>query len=171
MSIRNHTEEELVFVQPHALRPRCELRSGDSPIGGLTLLNLFGTAARAESDDGSWIFRRSGFIRKRVTIRVLGQEEDVGHYVENAWRPGGTVHADSGRRFRVGGNFWLTTFEIASEDGTPLLRYTRVRGLFRRTGIVRVLPEAANLPELPWLVFLGWYIAIMENRDRAGRTG
>jgi uncharacterized membrane protein YccF (DUF307 family) len=32
---------------------------------------------------------------------------------------------------------------------------------------VQIEPQAVNLPELPWLVMFGWYLALMLHRDSA----
>lgn len=169
--IFDHIDEELQIVQPSALRWRFEIRTGDSIVASLSFHRFLGSRARVESENGCWTFRRTGFLPKRISIHVTGQEMEIAGYVENMWTKGGTLRLLDGREFGVRANFWLTRFEILSADGSLIVRYSRVRGLLHRSAAVRILPEAGALEELPWLVPLGWYIAVIALRNRSARAG
>jgi hypothetical protein len=166
-----HADEELRIVQPSALRLRFEIRTGDSIIASLSFHRFLGSRAYVESENGSWTFRRTGFLPRRISIQVADQEMEIAVYVENMWTKGGTLRLLDGREFRVRANFWLTRFEILSPDGSVMVRYTGIRGFLHRSAAVRILPEAGALEELPWLVPLGWYIAVMALRSRSARAG
>ncbi len=169
--IFDHIDEELQIVQPNALRWRFEIRTGDSIVASLSFHRFLGSKAYVESENGCWTFRRTGFLPKRISIRVAGQETEIAGYVENMWTKGGTLRLLDGRAFVVRANFWLTRFEILSADGSSIVRYSGIRGLLHRSAAVRILPEAGALEELPWLVPLGWYIAVIALRNRSARAG
>ena len=48
--------------------------------------------------------------------------------------------------------------------GASLIHY-RYRGLLGSSAEVTVLPAAQDVPELPWMVMLGWYLMIMMEDD------
>jgi uncharacterized membrane protein YccF (DUF307 family) len=37
----------------------------------------------------------------------------------------------------------------------------------RLSATVTIEPQAANLPELPWMVMLGWYLMVMMHMESA----
>jgi hypothetical protein len=41
-------------------------------------------------------------------------------------------------------------------------------GVLHLSSTVEILPEAAALAELPWLVALGWYLAVKMHDDAGG---
>jgi hypothetical protein len=169
--ISNHIDEELTFVQSGLLRGVFELRSGDSVAGILTLGNLFGMSAVAETEGGQWKFVRRGFLRKRVSVRSVGTNTEIAHFRETGWTHGGTVQMPDGRRVMVNANFWLTGFEFRLDGDVPLLRYGRSWGFFPRCARLRIFPEASGYDDLAMLVMLGGYVMVMAIRDRAARAG
>jgi hypothetical protein len=64
-------------------------------------------------------------------------------------------------------NFWMTSFEFTTDDGAPLVTYRRIGGLLHLSSAVTIEPAAASIGELPWLVMLGWYLALQLHRDTA----
>jgi hypothetical protein len=169
--LADHADEELRIVQPNMLQHRYEIRSGDSVIGEMTFPTVFSSTARAESEEGSWTFHRRGFLRRRTSIRIAGREDEIGSFVASGWTHRGSLHLPDGRTYRLGPNFWLTSLEITTNDGSPLARFDRIRWFLRRSAAIRIRPEAAGLPELPWLVFLGWHIVVLATRSRRTSAG
>lgn len=74
-------------------------------------------------------------------------------------------HAEA-RRFRASANFWQTCCELQTDAGEPLVRFDS-GGLFLRLAGVIVQPAAVRLAELPLLITLGWYLAVMMQQDSA----
>ena len=124
-----------------------------------------GSLATAESADGSWTFKRVGFWQTQVTVRQLGGAHDLAIFRNGTWTSGGTLHLPDGRVFPASTNFWATDFEFQDDRGQRLYRCSRMGGLLHASAQVEIEPAAAALPELPWLVPLGWYLAILLQRD------
>lgn len=162
--IAQMTESELEWVQPRALRMEYELRAGEEVVATLRFRSSFGSFATAESTDGCWTFKRVGFWQTRATIRPCGSETEVASFRQGTWSSGGTLELLDGRRYRASTNFWQTRFQIESENGEPLIHY-RTHGMVRLAAQMEITPLAAELPEMPWMAMLGWYLAVMMHDD------
>ncbi len=64
--------------------------------------------ATAETADGTWTFKRVGFLNPRVTIRAAGSPDNLAVYQPKFWGDGTVTFAD-GAAFRwQPTNFWAT---------------------------------------------------------------
>lgn len=165
------TGRELTWTQPHAFRMEYELRAADELIATLRFKSSFGSFATAESADGCWTFKRVGFWQTRATVRECGAETDLASFKNNTWSNGGTLELPDGRKFLASTNFWQTKYDFRTEAGEVLFSYTHIGGLFHSSALVEIQPAAANLPELAWMVMLGWYLVIMMQMDSAAASG
>jgi hypothetical protein len=107
-----------------------------------------------------------GFARTRVTIRGCGTDSDIAVFRNNTWTEGGTLEFPDGRVFRASTNVWQSQLQFTAEAGEVLFRFS-TRDVLRLTAAVGIDPEAATLPELPWMVILGWYLTVMMQMDGA----
>jgi hypothetical protein len=164
--IANYAQQELKWEQPSVFKEQYELRVGDETVATLRFRSMWGSLATAESADGCWSFKRVGFFKTNITVRLCDSEQDIALYYPNTWSQGGTLELPDGRVYKASTNFWLTKVEISEEAGEPLIRYN-VGGLFRQSALVEVLPAALPLAELPWMVMLGWYLIILMYQDSA----
>ena len=157
----------LRWVQPRTLTQTYELHADDTTVSTLTFRNAFSSFATGESLDGCWTFKRQGFIATRVSVRRCGSEENIAVFRNNTWSGGGCLDLPDGRTYRANSNFWQTRFEILTESDSPLVTFTRIGGILHLSSDVQVQDLATALPELPWLVMLGWYLTVMQHRDAA----
>jgi hypothetical protein len=88
-------------------------------------------------------------------------------FKNNTWKGGGTLVLADGRKYLVNTNFWQTQYEFKTETGERLFGYTNIGGVMHLSARVQIEPQVVNLPELPWLVMFGWYLALMMHRDSA----
>lgn len=154
----------LHWTQPSAPRMEYELRSRGELVATLGLCRRFGSLATAESADGSFTFRRTGFWQNRATIRERGGETDLAVFRNNPWAAGGELLVACGRRYKATTNFWLTWFEFCTEEEKSLVSFC-YNGLCRRSAQVDVAAAARGLADLPLLVLFGWYLMVMLDRD------
>ena len=166
-SIRNLIGAELKWYQPHILSRQYELQVSGELAATLCFRSSFGSLATAESADGCWSFKRTGFWQTRVTIRRCDVDEDIAVFRNNTWTGGGTLELPDGRTFRANTNFWMTEFEFTTDAGESLVKYRRIGGILHCSSMVHIEPAAASLDELPWLVALGWYLTLMMHADSA----
>ena len=163
--MRECIERQLHWKQPSALKQRHELRDGESEVATLEFRNSLGTLATAQTAEGSWSFKRVGFFRTYVTIRAGDSEQDLGVFRPNTWSAGGTLELPDGRHFRADTNLWMTRYSFASTDEQPLVSFRRIAGVLHHSAEVTVHESARALPELPWIVPLGWYLSLLMQQD------
>jgi hypothetical protein len=162
--IKDCVGHPLCWQQPKLLRASYELVDGSETVASLHQQREGCSLATAETADGAWTFKRVGFFHPRVTVRVAGAEREIAQLVLRTWRDGGTLSLPGGRRLQASSNLWQTRHAFSTEAGEELIRYQR-RLLLKMASDVQILPAAAALPELPWLVCLGWYLAVMMEAD------
>ena len=166
-SIRELIGRELKWVQPRATKREFELHDGDDIVATLRFRSSFGSFAAVETGDGAWTFKRVGFWRTHVTICAGGSEQPIAVFRNNTWSAGGTLEFPDGRFLRANTNFWMTRYEFKTDSETPMVRFSRIGGALHLSAMVEIEPAAARLNELPWLVGLGWYLAIKMHDDAA----
>lgn len=156
---------ELEWTQPSGFKLNYELRAGGDLVATLHFRSSFGSFATAETADECWTFKRVGFWRARVTVRLRGAEDDLAIF-HIAWNGTGTLEFPDGRRVRASTNLWQTRYGLESEEGGKLVNFD-VGGVFRHSAKVTIDPSATGREELPLLVTLGWYLAILMQQDAA----
>lgn len=156
----------LQWMQPSAWREAYELRAGEDVVATLRFRSAFGSFATAETADDCWTFKRVGFWQTRVTVRRCGASEDLAVFHNNTWSGGGTLVFPDDRRYRASTNVWQTRYEWQTEPGEPLVRFD-IGGFFHYSAQVVIQPAALRLPQLPLLITLGWYLAVMLHQDSA----
>jgi hypothetical protein len=152
--------------QPRATRPEFELREDRAVIASLVVHSSFGTLATATAGTACWTLKRVGFFQQRVSVRACGSEESLGEFVNGTWAGGGTLVMSDGRRFNATTNWWNTKWQVEDESGRVLLRFD-YGGVFRLHADVEIPPASRDLPELPLLLTLSWYLVVMHARDAA----
>jgi hypothetical protein len=132
----------------------------------------FGFAARSARSrpsrraDGAWTFKRVGFWRTHVTICAGGSEQPIRGLPQQHLECRRHAGVPDGRFLRANTNFWMTRYEFKTDSETPMVRFSRIGGALHLSSMVEIEPAAARLDELPWLVALGWYLAIKMHDDR-----
>jgi hypothetical protein len=163
-------DHELNWTQPNAFKSVFELRFGGELVATLRFPKFLSTLAQAESEEGCWTFERVGFWKSRIIVRACGADSDLAVYIHNAWKGGGTLELSGGRKVAVAANVWKSTLEFRAEAGETLI-HTVNRGVFRHNMTVQMYRKALQMPELPWMVMFGLYLAVMSRRDAARHAG
>jgi hypothetical protein len=164
--IRDLIGRELKWVQPHATKMDFELKDGEEIAATLHFRSLFGSFATAESADGTWTFKRIGFFQTKATVRALDSETDLGVFKNNTWRDGGTLELPDGRKYPADTNFWATKYSLKTEAGEPLIGFQKIGGVLHMSSTVHIHEAGRQIPELPWMTLLGWYLTVMMHVDR-----
>ncbi|MBI3175756.1 MAG: hypothetical protein HYZ25_18700 [Chloroflexi bacterium] len=158
---------ELKWIQPHALKMEYELHAGEMIAATLRFRSSLGSFATATSADGTWTFKRVGFWQTKVTIRAAESETDLATFRNNTWSGGGTLELLDGRKYPANTNFWSTQYEFKTEQGESLISYRKIGGILHMSSVTEIHPLARNIPEMPWMVLLGWYLTVMMHMDSA----
>ncbi len=163
--IATRSDQALQWRQPNMFKMEYELRAGEELVATLRFRSSFGTLATAQSADGCWTFKRVGFFQNHVTVRVCDSETDLAVFKNNTWKGGGTLILPDGREYLVTTIFWQTEYGFKTAGGESLVNFKSKMGLLDHSAEVEILPAGKNLPELPWMVLLGWYLAVMMSND------
>ncbi len=161
--------QQMKWEQPSFFKMEYELHANDLVVATLRFRSSWGTFATAESADGCWTFKRVGFWQTRATIRPCSSEAEIASFKNNTWSSGGTLELPDGRQYRANTNFWQSKYSFTDPAGQPMVQYSHVGG-FKLSGLVDIDPSARQVPELPWMVMLGWYLVIMMHQDSAAAT-
>ena len=156
--------QPLEWRQPKLLKMEYELKSEDSLLATLRFRSSWGTFATAETADGCWTFKRVGFLRTKVTIRPCNSEVEIAAFKNDTRSDGGSLLFPDSRKYLANTNFWQTQYDFKSENGEPLIHFQNV-GFVRASAKVTIYESAKLIPELSWIVALGWYFIIMMNDD------
>jgi hypothetical protein len=170
-TLATHSGDALHWLQPKALARRYELRSGDDVYAALEFRSSMGTLAVAESAEGTWTFKRVGFLHPRVTVRLDGSEQDVA-----AYRPrffgGGSIEIGSGKTFQWrSANFWSTKWGITDAADAPVMEFSQgVRGkalsdLFKTQVTVEIHWHGTPGIPLVALAALGMYLLLLQEEE------
>ena len=159
-------DPHIEWVQPHALKMQYELRASDELVATLRFRSSLGSFATGESADGCWTFKRVGFWKTRVTVRLCGGDSDIASFQNNTWSGGGTLELSDGRVFPATTNLWQTKLGFQNESNNTLIQFKSV-GLLHQSAKVEIQPGAVGTPELPFIMMLGWYLIVMMNADSA----
>ena len=158
---------ELLCIQPAVRKREHELRAGEDLVA--TLRFQRGSLADAEADGRHWTFKREGFWRPRVTVRLPGSEVDIAVFQPH-WTGGGVLELADGRAIRLRtANFWQSEWVWEDKD-QPLMLFKGRHGIVKAKGAVEIQPGAASLPDAPLLILLGWYLILLHADDSAASS-
>jgi hypothetical protein len=159
----------LTWTKPKIFKSKYELRFGDELIATLCFKNIFSSAAIAESGDGCWTLEQVGFFRKRTIIRLLNSGTVIGTFRKNTWKEGGFLELANGRKFMAIASRWKKTIEFQTDVREKLI-FTKGYGVFRPFAKVQMYRKCLHIPELSWMVMLGWYLIIKMKQDPAAHA-
>jgi len=160
--------DTLKWSKRKGVRKQFELSSGDEKLGTLVWQKTFGSLARAETPEGTWTFKRSGFIRPRVTVRLPDSDRDVAVYIPS-WMGDGALQFETGERFTWNKQgFWKPIWSFVDESsGKPVITFSPLRGLFAKGTDVTIERAPRSKATGRLLVSLGWYLILLAEDDSA----
>src|SRR4029450_8377694 len=124
MEKQNNT---LKWSKRKGVRKHFDLSSAKGPIGSLAWQKTFGSLAKAETPEGTWTFKRSGFFRTRVTARLVDSDRDIAVYTPG-WMGDGTLQLENGERFAwKKEGLWKPKWSFVDEaTGNPVITFSPV---------------------------------------------
>ena len=171
-SIKDISNEHLLWAQPKTIHQFFELRLNDDLYGTLNFPKSTGSLAEVESFDGKWSFKRIGIFYTKITIRELGNENDLAVFKPNLMASSGLLEFANGTSFTwEAANFWATRFEFKDSAGNLLVTFRagvddpKLKDWFKTQARVEITEQAKNLSELSVIILLGWYLIIILHMD------
>jgi hypothetical protein len=152
------------WVQTRWWKEDYELRSPEGELlATMTRPHWWNSYTEIEAPGNRWSLERKGLFRRRIEIRSIGAESSPAEFIYQ-W-VGGRLELPDGRVFFwKPGNFWGTRYVWTTADGEPIIGYKAGGGL-EVSGEMSVAPAAADMPLFGLLMFLGWYLAVLNRED------
>lgn len=139
-----------------------QLQGGDQLVATLDWSGARGSLATGEAADGIWTFKRAGFLRPRVTVRIERSEADLALLHLSRGRESRLDFAD-GRRFT-----WGPTRErrrqmaFSDLNGETIVSFLPRTRRFKYHAELEIGPGKRGLAELSLLALLGWYRLVLQ---------
>jgi hypothetical protein len=169
LSHLNHTV--LSCVQPKTLNRFFEIRQNEDVVATLAFESKFGTLATATSADGSWTFKRIGFLNPRITVRRAGEEQDLAVY-EPRLLGGGVLSFPHGLTMKwKPTSFWGNSWSFVLSDENILvgfksgLDHSKLADMFKTQATIDINPIPYVKKYLTMLAALGMYLILMEHEE------
>jgi hypothetical protein len=165
--LRHRSSNALTWFQLRGPGREFELKSGDVVYATLRWEKLFGSLATVATAEGPWTFKRVGFFKPSITIRVPGSEQNAAVF-SPGWTGAGTLEMADGRKLKwTNRDFWHSIWGFVDEAGDDVLVFKSSPGLLKLTVQVDIKKD---IPENALLAALGIYLLILMNDDLTATT-
>lgn len=165
----------LEWRDPEATEPRFELWAGEHQVASLAFVSPCRTLALAQTPEGSWSFRRTGFLTSLIHLREEGADQDIAVF-HPGLLGGGRLAFGNGVTFQwrsAGHGAWSFTGEDGevlvvlkpedpepSQDGPP-----------KTQAQVEITAAGRFSARVPLLAALGWYLILLHRQDQTAMAG
>lgn len=137
----------------------------DETLAGILRFQGWGLRCDATCADGMWVFRRRGLFWKDVLIEQPGDRHEVAAVTTRFIS--GTLKLPSGESLIWRQlSFWSGESAFMTPSGFAIVKFKPKRFSFRDAGDIVVQREYANHPELPFLIMLGAFMSVANQRRR-----
>ena len=147
---------EFSCVKTGILDSRYEIRTRDRCIATVQLSGLFRPTVSATTGEGVWFFEP---VERSLVVRSQHPLRDVATVDLGFSDHGGILRFPDGRVLIFSSDFWRGCAEFQTPSGDPVVRF-RFHGMFRPSAEIDVLEGGRKLPELSWLLMLGWSLIV-----------
>ena len=139
-----------------------DLLAGNHAVAAMRWHRPSGSLAEAETAEGRWTLKRTGFLHGRVTLRAAGADTDAAQ-ISIHWRRSTLELAGGGRYPFERAGLAVPAWQFLGPGGDRWIHIEPVREKGRLVGgLVTVEPAAQKLPELAKLLVTGWYYVAQE---------
>jgi len=143
-----------------------ELGCNGEIIASLQRKSCWSSEFRAESANGSWQFRRTGWFHTGTEIVDLNSGVRIALFKPN-WSGGGMLEFSAGPRFRLTQKgFWRPVWTMLADMGQPILSIRPCERTVELTRELRLSEERLSL-----LAIFTWHIIRQTAEDAAAGAG
>jgi len=141
-----------------------ELRQSAAVVGTLRRPSFWSPKYFAETPEGRWMFRRSGFLSTGAVILDAATQQPIATF-KSAWGSGGILTFTDGRAFGFSRQGWLRpVWTVTADGGQPVLR------LDRRAKTVEIMTAAPAADRLTLLAMFTWYRVLQSEEEAAAAS-
>ena len=158
-------EQNLRWVQTSALKQDYELRTDDDEVlATIHQASMWRSMVEVEAVGNRWTFERKGFWGQHIEIKSVGTQAQPAVFTYNGMS-GGKLTFTDGRTFNwKQSNFWGSKWGWATPDDEPIVGF-KTGGLFKINSEISLDPGVVDMPSLPLLLMLGWYLYTLYVQD------
>lgn len=156
--------DRLAWRQASLFARAVEVVSRDT-LAGILRFEGWGMKCDATCADGMWTFRRHGFLWRNVTVEQASGGQQVA--TVNMRFTSGTLTLANGETYgwkQLG--FWSGETAFITGSEFPIVKFKPRRFSFKDSGEVSVQREYKESPDLPFLIMLGVYLSVLNQRRR-----
>ena len=126
----------------------------------------FGSLATAQSEHGSWTFKRGGFLSPRITVRRAGESADLAVFLPK-WTGGGELRFPGGESYWLKSlSFWGGDWAFENSRGQALISLHGPHGFMHPKGEITI-HTTSDAAELTLLAALAWYTRLLMIEESA----
>ncbi|MBI5463758.1 MAG: hypothetical protein HY966_02240 [Ignavibacteriales bacterium] len=162
------TNKSLIWRQPSFWKRHYELRDGDTLLASLDQPSIWSSEAIGKGFDGGWRFKPLDFWNLDIGVSKERQELPFATLRQRVWKREALLELPKGKRLYLVRTFFEGTYSLLDERGVVLLQLKNKLAL-KYEAAVQVFTNQFDCPELPWLLILTWYVALI--RRRRARRG
>ncbi len=157
--------DRLAWRQASLFTRAVEVVSGET-LAGVLRFEGWGMKCDATCADGMWTLRRHGLLWRNVNVEAAGTGQTVAD-VKMRFTSG--VLTMAGRPDDYGWkrlSFWSGESAFVTPSDFNIVKFQPKRFSFKDTGEIAVQREYATSPDLPFLIMLGVYLSVLNQRRR-----
>ena len=137
----------------------------DETLAGILRFEGWGIKCDATCADGMWTLRRHGFLWRNVTVEQTDTSQPVA--TVSMRFTSGTLRLTRGETYSWKQlRFWSGETAFLTQSEFPIVKFKPKRFSIKDTGEITIQREYATSPDLPFLIMLGVYLTVLNQRRR-----
>ena len=161
----------LEWTQPSKDRRSFELLSNGERLATLTFIKPWGTLAECKMEGEAYTFKRTGFLRPKVTVRRSPFDEDIAT-MEVSLGGEGALEMLDGKRYTFHRlSFWKARWGLTNEAGDLLVSMRLHNKLLRFEGEAVLEDKGRKEGKMVLLMSLGWYLMVLMTQESTAAAG
>jgi len=162
----------LVWVQRGKRRRAYDLKSGENTFATLEWNRASGSLATGACTNGTFTFKRAGFLQPYVTVRQAPSRTDLAKLHMGFGWSGVLTFADLRRYDFLRYSFWRPEWAFVDMNGQVVCRFPQTDQLLKGESQVILEADPRRSPDLVLLAILGWYVILLQldELDRSAMT-
>jgi hypothetical protein len=139
------------------------LMDGANVVARLRWEKTGGSLALAESSEGRWSLKRTGFLSTKVSVRLADSDTEIASYYPNMFG-GGRIEMTDGRSWRfISGGFLNPHYTLLDPADQQVL-ILKVKG-FGTGGEIQFGSAPPDIKTAHFLSALTWYVTLLAKED------
>jgi len=159
------TGVELQVHQPSIWKREFEMSNESGPVGTIVFPSLFRREAVASSDEGKWTLRERGFWKRTIEVLLPEKEKPLLSFEMGQFALTTKLKLPKYRMLRLTRNLLRSSFRLTTTMNAEICSLDlQIFPKFK--GKMVIDSRGGEYEELPWLVFLLWFVSIIDQRRR-----